>query len=63
VDESDIVKTDGEYHYYYNADKKAVFIVDARNDELEIIKKINLPDSFSQPELYIDTDRLVIIAT
>lgn len=62
VDESDMVKTDGKYHYYYNETKKAVYIVDAKND-LKVIKKINLPDGFYNPQLYIDVNRLVILAS
>jgi len=62
VDESDIVKTDGVYHYYYNEDKKAVFIV-STDSELEIIKKINLPKNFYNTQLYVSQGRLVILAS
>lgn len=61
VDESDIVKTDGKHHYYYNESKKAVYIVDAKS--LEVVKKINLPKSFSNSQLYITKNRLIIIAS
>jgi uncharacterized secreted protein with C-terminal beta-propeller domain len=27
VDEADIVKTDGKYHYYYNQTESAVYII------------------------------------
>jgi len=62
VDESDIVKTDGTYHYYYNETQKAVYVVSS-DSELEIIKKINLPKTFYGPELYVSEGRLVIIAS
>lgn len=63
VDEADIVKTDGNYHYYYNQTEQAVFIVQAAWEELELIKKIKLPKSFYWVELYIDANRLAIIAS
>ncbi len=60
VDESDIVKTDWEYIYYYNESDKYVYIVKAWS--LEIIKKIKLPYSFYSPILYIWDNRLTIIS-
>ena len=60
VDEADIVKTDGEYLYYFNEAEKAVFILWAEGTE--IIKKINLPQSFYNVELYVTDERLTIIA-
>lgn len=63
VDEADIVKTDGDYHYYFNQTEQAVFIVEATGSNLELVKKIKLPSSFYGVELYIDTNRLTIIAS
>jgi len=63
VDESDIVKTDGKYHYYYNETKKAVYIVDARSEDLKTIKKIKIPKSFYNVELYVSHERLAIVAS
>lgn len=63
VDEADIVKTDGSYHYYYNQTQQAVFIVRADGSNLELIKKIKLPKWFYGVELYIDENRLTIIAS
>jgi len=54
VDEADIVKTDGDYHYYFNQTEQAVFIVEATGSNLELVKKIKLPSSFYGVELYID---------
>lgn len=62
VDEADRVKTDGRYLYYFNETEKAVFIMDAQDENTEIVKKINLPDSFYNVELYVTDTRLVIIA-
>ncbi len=68
VDESDIVKTDGKYIYYYNETKKAVFIVETNKAGVfseakpELIKKINLPKNFYNLQLYVTNNRLVIIA-
>jgi len=63
VDEADIVKTDGNYHYYYNQTQQAVFIVEVNWSELELVRKIKLPKSFYSVELYIDENRLSIIAS
>lgn len=60
VDESDIVKTDWKYIYYYNESDKFVYIVTASN--LKVIKKIWLPKSFISPVLYIWENRLIIIS-
>ena len=61
VDESDIVKTDGKHIYYYNQSEQAVFI--SKVWSLEVLKKINLPENFYSPTLYIDDNRLVILVS
>ena len=69
VDESDIVKTDGKHLYYYNETQKAVYIMNTAksglfsSSELGVLKKINLPKSFYNPQLYVTDGRLVIIAS
>jgi len=69
VDESDIVKTDGNFHYYYNEEERAVFIIEASengfftDESLKIVKKINLPKTFSAPQLYVTENRLVVISS
>jgi len=61
VDESDIVKTDWKYIYYYNEADKYVYIV--RANWLDIIKKIKLPSNFNRPVLYIWDNRLIIVSS
>jgi len=61
VDESDIVKTDWKYIYYYNDKDKYVYIV--KSGELEIVKKIKIPSNFNSPILYIWKNRLTIISS
>lgn len=61
VDESDIVKTDWKYIYYYNDFDRFVYIVNSI--DLQIIKKIKLPANFYNPVLYIWTDRLIIVSS
>ncbi len=61
VDEADVIKTDGTYIYYYNQSNTAIYIVHAANRE--VLKKINLPKNFWNPVLYIDDDRLIIVAS
>lgn len=65
VDESDMVKTDGSYLYYYNETEKSVFILDARDTTgaPKLVKKIHLPENFYNPQLYVTNNRLVIIAS
>lgn len=65
VDESDMVKTDGSYLYYFNETEKAVFILDAREStqDPKLVKKIHLPETFYNPQLYVTENRLVIIAS
>lgn len=63
VDESDIIKTDGKHIYYYNSKDKYVYIVNASDKEdLDIVKKIKVPDNFYSPVLYIDNNRLTIVS-
>lgn len=60
VDESDIVKTDGEYIYQVNSNK--VVIIKAKPPEkMEIVSRIEFGKSFNPAELYIDKNRLVVI--
>lgn len=64
VDESDIIKTDGKYIYYFNDTEKAVFIIKAGvSGPEEVVKKINMPKNFYNSQLYLTDDRLVIIAS
>ena len=64
VDESDIIKTDWSYIYYYNKTKKYVYIIDARNKkDLKIFKKLRLPKYFYNVQLYVDDNKLVILAS
>jgi len=64
VDESDIIKTDGNYIYYYNSDKKYIYIINAQDSKnLKIIKKLKLPKYFYSPVLYIDNNKLVILSS
>lgn len=75
VSESEIIKTDGEYIYYMSdyydressaknyqqRQKKNIFIVEAASGEL--VKKIKLPHHFSGTQIYLENDKLVILAT
>lgn len=64
VDESDIIKTDWTHIYYYNQKDKAVYIVSEKDStNPKVIKKINLPNNFNSPVLYLWNNRLVIIAS
>lgn len=62
VDESDIIKTDGRYVYYFNNQKKSVFIIDVQDKKnLKLVKQIKIPNNIYSPVLYIDNNRLIIV--
>ncbi|MCK9272177.1 beta-propeller domain-containing protein [Candidatus Gracilibacteria bacterium] len=64
VDESEIIKTDGKYIYFYNNKNHKVYILSKNEDEkYDIIKTINVPGSYSNPELFIGQNKLIITAT
>ena len=72
VDESDIVKTDGTYIYYMSdsydqttgKQEKYVFVAKATpTNDMEVLRKIKLPDSFYNTDLYITDKKLVILST
>jgi len=62
VDEADIIKTDGRYIYYYKQNEKTVYVTDARNNDLELAKKIKLPEGFWGTEMYLSENKLTILA-
>lgn len=70
VDEPDILKTDGEFLYYYNKSNQTIAIVrsplDRQTstisiDEFETVSTIAIPDQFNNIELFIEDDTLVIL--
>ena len=75
VNESEIVKTDWKYIYYMSdyydqtlvtknyqdRQKKNIFVIKA--DTMEVVKKIKLPKHFLWTKLYLQGDKLVIIAS
>ncbi len=64
VDESEIIKTDWKYIYYYNSSKQAIYVANAfPADKLEIVKVIKIPTTFTNPELYLNWNNLTIVAT
>lgn len=63
VDESEIIKTDWKNIYYYNEAKHSIFIVKAfPATSPEVLKVIKIPESFSNPEIYVNWSKLIIIA-
>ena len=61
VDESDIIKTDGKYIYYFNDSDSYVYIVSVANKE--IVKKIKVPKTFYSPILYLGNNTLTILSS
>ncbi|MBP7847879.1 beta-propeller domain-containing protein [Patescibacteria group bacterium] len=70
VEEADIIKSDGDYLYYYNQRLQQIMIIASPRDKedgavdldnAEVIKKLNLPSNFYGSQLYIEDDKLVII--
>lgn len=60
VDESDVVKTDGQYIYQVNS-QKVVIIKANPPEKMEIVSRIEFGKSFNPAELYLDKNRLVVI--
>lgn len=63
VDESEIVKTDGSYAYYYNSDDHRIYVTDVRDPKnVSIVKKIKVPSSYGNPEIYLADGKLVLFS-
>lgn len=64
VDESEIVKTDGTYIYYFNESDRAVYVVlAAQGQAMQTVKKIRLPETFFNAKLYLANGKLTILAS
>jgi len=65
VDESELIKTDGTNLYFYNDKDHSVYIARAypATKDLAILKKIKIPGSFTNPELFLSGKKLTILAT
>ncbi len=61
VDESDMVKTDGEYIYHVN--KRRILIIKAYPaEEMKVVSSLDFKDKdFMPEEIYVDGDKLVVI--
>lgn len=62
VDESDLVKTDGQYIYQVSS-RNVVIIRAYPSEKMSIVSKISFDERFNPTELYLDKNRLVIIGT
>lgn len=72
VDEPDIIKTDGEYIYYYNTKTSKIYIIKSpldvdistiNLDDAEIIQDISIPQGLYNINIFLSEDRLSIIWT
>lgn len=64
VDESELIKTDGTHLYFYNSKDHTVYIAKAfPATDLSIVKKIKIPESFSDPKLFLSGKKLVVLST
>jgi inhibitor of cysteine peptidase len=61
VDEPEKVKTDGQYLYTARPEDRAIYINRA-NDSLELVTKILLPEEFNSAELFLDGNRMIVVA-
>jgi inhibitor of cysteine peptidase len=66
VDESDIIKTDWDYIYYYNDkwnynENKYIYIVNSKS--LKLVKKIKVPKFFYNTQIYVSENRLTVLAS
>ena len=70
VDEPELLKSNGKYLFYYSEESynnRYISIIKAptKNDlsDAEIVAKINIPDSLSNIQLFLNGDKLVILGT
>jgi hypothetical protein len=64
VDEPEIVKTDGKYIYFYNDKDHRVYITLATPaKDTKIIKTIVVPQNWQNPQIYIQGNKLTVLAT
>lgn len=64
VDESEIVKTDGSFTYFYNSEDHRIYVTDVRDAKNpSIVKKIKVPSSYANPEIYVANGKLVVFST
>lgn len=59
VDEADIVKTNGDYIFYYRKYKYEISVIDVKNKE--VIKTIEYEDVYPS-DMYLNGDKLIVIA-
>lgn len=58
------MKTDGSYSYFYNSEDRRVYVTDVRDPKnVSVVKKIKVPESYANPELYLADGKLVLFAT
>lgn len=63
VDESDIIKTDWKYSYYFSQEDNSIYIIDSFPAwDLEVKKKIKIPNKLYSPVLYVHNNKLVILS-
>lgn len=64
VDESEIVKTDGNYAYYYDESAKAIRISKiSPSDQMTLVTSIRIPETWYGVEMYLGQGRLTIVGT
>lgn len=70
VDEPDILKTDGDYLYYYSQRLHKLLVIRSPLDrqtalidleEVDVVTEIMIPESFHALELYLQDDQLVLV--
>lgn len=61
VDESDIVKTDGEYIYHLRGN--VVSIVEVNDADLKLISEIVLNHDYMSDEMYLNNDQLIVMGS
>lgn len=63
VDEEEIIKTDGNKIYYFNSKDNSIYVIKKLDStKTEILKKIKLPENFSNSKIYVAWNKLAIIS-
>ncbi len=67
IDEADIIKTDGQYFYVFDMNRNSIYIVSAKDSEMELTATVPVSEEFdgneTGREMYLLGNRLVLLVS
>lgn len=67
IDEADIIKTDGQFFYVFDANRNSVYIVSAKGGEMQLMAAVPVSDELNGnetgTEMYLLGNRLVLLVS